>query len=238
MSESYYWNKANFEGLASLSSSLRSDSRLEYLANYCDLREKGLRRKAFESLNLFMEQTRSWDIQVQRELALRILDAHWNTQQAHQFISEPLRLGFLERVLEEWRTTERSNWLPLRYLGLLRMDACLLKEALLINPKDDFVRITIVRILVNSIEYATHHLVEGKFIGDESEAFTDLNEASTILEGMTSASAESVKVALQSLHLLLTDWCEYKPCPKGTFPDWCRERGHNHQWWSIVYYNS
>jgi hypothetical protein len=103
MGNQYYWNQKNFEGLTSLSLELRTDSRLERLARYCDLREKGLRRQALAQLRAFIEQTWSWDVTTRREAAIRILDAHWKMPQAHWFLTEPLRKQFLERVLEEWR---------------------------------------------------------------------------------------------------------------------------------------
>jgi hypothetical protein len=234
----HYWNKANFEGLASLSSALRADSRLEQLAAYCDLREKGLRRAALARLDAFIEQVRSLDVPVQRDLALRVLEAHWRTPQAHQFLTDPLRKGFLELVLDQWRTADANNPVPLRYLALLRRDRELLEEALRINPKDDLVRAALAGIFIGLVDYATHHLVEGKFIGDEGEASAALAEASSLLAGVAEASSvSSLKQDLEGLDALLTDWQQYRRAPEGTFPEWCRARNRDHQWQSIVYYD-
>jgi hypothetical protein len=237
VNELHYWNRANFEGLASLSSALRGDSRLERLAAYCDLREKGLRREAFAQLDTFLEQVRSWEVPVQRGLALQVLDAHWRTPQAHQFMTDPLRKRFLERVLEQWRGAEANNPTPLRYLALLRRDRDLLEAALRMSPKDDVVRAALAGILIGLVDYATHHLVEGKFIGDEGEAFAALAEAASLVAGVTDASsASSLKRDLEGLDALLTDWREYRQAPEGTFPEWCRARNRTHRWWNIVYY--
>src|SRR5262249_15920888 len=91
MRNQYYWNKENFEGLTSLSLELQTDSRLERLARYCDLREKGLRRQALAELRAFIEQARSSDVSAQRAAATRILDAHWRMPQARWLLTEPMR---------------------------------------------------------------------------------------------------------------------------------------------------
>lgn len=238
MRNPHYWNRANFEGLASLASAFRADPRLERLAAYCDLREKGLRRQAFAQLDAFLDQVRSWDEPDQRDLALHVLDAHWQTPQAHQFLAEPLRKRFIEPILEQWRAAEANNPVLLRYLALLRRDCVLLNEARRMNPKDDLLRATLAGILIGVVDDATHHLVEGEFIGDEAQASAALADAASVLAGVADPSAVgSLKQDLEGLAALLADWREYRQAPEGTFPEWCRSQNRSHQWWSIVYYD-
>jgi hypothetical protein len=234
----YYWNRDNFDGLTSLTSALRADPRLERLAAYCELREKGLRRQAFAELDGFLTEAASWDAEVQRALAIRVLDAHWKTPQAHQFLTDPLRKRFLERVLEEWRAADANDPVPARHLALLHGDRSLLAEALRLNPKDDAIRAALAGMLLGLVDHAAHHLVEGKFIGDENEASALLTEAGSILAGAEDAS--SVRALMQNLEELtglLSDWQEYRKAPEGTFPEWCRARNRTHRWWSIAYYD-
>jgi hypothetical protein len=238
LSKPYYWNRDNFEGLTSLASALRADARLERLAAYCDLREKGLRREAFAALDAFLSESASWDVPVQRTLAVRVLDAHWNTTEVHQFLTVPLRERFLERVLDEWRAADANDPLPARHLALLRRDRALLDEALRLNPKDDVVRAAIAGLLLGFVDYASHHLVEGHFIGDENEASAALAEAASILAGADDpSSVETLNQELEKLTSLLSDWKEYQLAPEGTFSDWCRARNRHHHWPSIVYYS-
>jgi hypothetical protein len=231
------WNQSNFESLTSLAAALRADSRLDHLAAYCELREKGLRREAFAQLDAFLNEAASWDVPVQRLLAVRVLDTHWNAPQAHQFFADPLRTRFVERVLEEWRAANANDPIPARYLALLRNDRALLDEALRLNPKDDDVRAAIARLLLSFVDHATHHLVEGRFIGDENDASTALAEAAAILAGVENTSSiQGLNENLAALTALLSDWNEYRLAPEGAFPEWCRARNRNHPWWSIVYY--
>jgi hypothetical protein len=233
----YYWNRDNFKGLAALSSAFRADSRLERLADYCDLREKGLRRQAFAQLDAFLKEAASWETPVQRELAVRVLEAHWNTQDAHQFLAEPLRKRILH-VLEEWRAADAHDPVPARYLALLHYDRSLMAEALRMNPKDGLVRVKLAKNLLSLVEYATHHLAEGKFIGDENEVSATLAEAASIVAGVEDASAKrELDKEVEELTALLSDWREYQLAPEGTFPEWCRARNRPHRWWSMHYYS-
>jgi hypothetical protein len=238
MGNQYYWNQKNFEGLTSLSLELRTDSRLESLARYCDLRVKGLRPQALTELRAFIEQARFWDVTARREAATRILDAYWKVPQAHWFLTEPLRKQLLEAVLEEWRAAEPDNPIPTRYLALLCHDRRLLYDALGMNPKDDQVRAMIAAQLIKFVDYATHHLVEGSFIGDEAESDAALVEAAAVLKEVSDpSSVQPLNDEAQSLAALLADWREYRDAPQGSFPEWCHQRNRPHHWWSIVYYD-
>jgi hypothetical protein len=234
----HYWNRANFEGLASLSAALRADSRLERLAAYCDLREKGQRREAFTELDGFLSEAAAWDVPVQRALAVRVLDAHWKAPDVHQFFTDPLRKRFVEPVLEEWRAADANDPLPVRHLALLRRDRALFDEALRLNPQDDVIRAALAGMLLGFVDHATHHLVEGYFIGNENEASSALAEAAFILAGVEDASSvQRLNQDLAEFTALLSDWNEYRLSPQGTFPEWCSERSRNHRWRSIVYYS-
>jgi hypothetical protein len=238
MTQQYYWNQENFEGLATLSAALREDSRLAALARYCDLREKGLRRQAFAELEAFLGMAGSWDALVQREAVSRILDLHWKTPQAHQFLADPLRTRFVEPVLNEWRAAEPMNSVPARHLALLRGDIELLREALRMNRRDDVLRTALAGILISFVDHATHHLVEGKFIGDEADAMAALAEAAAVLKDVSDpSSVRGLSEDVQDLSALLADWREYRKAPEASFPEWCRKRGRKHPWWNIVYYD-
>jgi hypothetical protein len=222
------WNRERFDGLASLSSQLGTDPRLEHLASYCDLREKGLRPQALKVLNAFLKQSQSWDRLTQRGIVLFILDAVWSNPKVYGFLSHPLKHGFLEPVLKEWCASEPANPVPIRYYALLRNDYKLLKEALRMNSQDDRIRTAIVAMVITGVNYETHELPYG-YIGDPAEGLDALLEAYTIIEGMTDSSRKtSLKKAVEHLSLLIVDWQQYQESPEGTFKDWCIARNHFH----------
>ena len=235
----HYWNRDNFEGLAQLAEELRSNARLHELARYCELREQGLRGEAFEALDRFLDVTLSSAVDVQREVALLVLGAHARIAAAHQFLSHPLRQRLLDPVLKAWQASEPDAATPVAELGLLHRDAELLERALDLAPSDDRVRACLVSILLGDVEYATHHLVEGKLIGTFEEACATLDQAERHIQ--TAADPTSMKgfaTEVAEHRSLLRDWSAYQQNPTGTFPEWCRERGRAHRWYSIVYYRS
>lgn len=238
MARIHYWNQASFDALVAVASVLRSDQSLELLALYCELRGKGLRQEAFRKLDTFLTAARARDPKVQRKMVLRILEIHRGLGGAHQFLSMPLKNRFIEPVLETWHREQPENAVPLRELALLRRDTAMLWDALSVCEHDDEVRVALASELLRYVEYATHHLLEGLFIGDETEAAGALDEAKAVLEGLTDPSeAQRLWEELKAMTLLLSDWGAYRAAPQGTFPEWCRERGHDHRWWSIVYYD-
>lgn len=108
----HHWNRDNLEGLAQLAAELRIDERLQDLARYCELRKRGLRAEAFEALDRFLSAMLVSSVEVQRELTLRVLNAHARTAAAHQFLSHPLRQRLLEPVLKAWCESEPDNVTP------------------------------------------------------------------------------------------------------------------------------
>jgi hypothetical protein len=234
----FFWGKDNFEGLKTLSAAFRSEPRLKPLARYCDLREKGIRRQAFAELDIFLTNTVAWDPATQRSVALQVLEAHWATPKAHQFMSEPLWKRFIVPVLERWRKDDPENPVPLSYLALVRHDEELLKDALRQDPRNDRVRASLAWKLIRFVDYATHHLVEGGFIGKEADAAAALAEADEVLKGAPDpAMFQSLKGEVERLRTLLADWDEYRAAPSGDFPEWCRQRNRSHRWWHIAYYD-
>ncbi len=235
----HYWNRDNFEGLAELAEQLHRDPRLHDLARYCELREAGRRSDALEALDRFLTAALSSTVEVQRELVLLVLGAHGRIAEAHQFLSHPLRQRLLEPVLEAWCAAEPHNATPIGELGLLHRNADLLERALELNTSDDRVRACLVSILVGQVEYATHHLGEGKLIGTFEVACATLGRAERLIETASNPGSMTGLAAEVAEHRdLLDDWNHYRQDPLGTFPEWCRERGKAHRWWSIVYYRS
>lgn len=188
------WNRANFEALKSVSNALRADPRLERLAAYCDLRERGQRRQAFVQLEAFLHEAGSRDGRTQRELAVLVLEAHLQAPQAHQFMAAPLREQFLGPVFEQWRADEAGDPVPLRSLSLLRRDRELLEAALIALPADDRVRACLAELFLEDVEYATHHASAGVLIGDQNEASALLARTASILEGVADeASVQALR---------------------------------------------
>lgn len=233
----HYWNRANFEGLSQLVETLRRDARFEELVRYCELREQGLRGESFQALDRFLTYILAQPVQVRRDVAVGVVDAHLRVPAAHQFMTQPLRQRLLEPVLIEWSASDPDCVTPMAALGLLRCDVDLLKRTLQLDPQNDRARACLVSVLLGDVEYATHHLVEDLLIGTVDDASATLDEAEghlrtaidhTLMTDLVTHAAE--------LRDLLADWRIYQVNKTGNFQEWCRARGKTHRWQTIVYY--
>lgn len=71
----HYWNRDNFVGLLELARELANTHALRVLAEYCVLREKGLRTQALARLDEFLTEAALWDIDMRRRNVLTVLQA-------------------------------------------------------------------------------------------------------------------------------------------------------------------
>ena len=178
----HYWNQDNFEGLLKLAGELEKTQELRPLAEYCVLREKGLRRKALEQLDGFLDEAARWDAEMARRNVLIVLEAAAHTPETHQFMTHPLLMGLVCPTLEQWTCDEPSAVEPLRWLGLLRSDADALKRALFMKPSDIQVRRRLINIALGAAEYATHHLGESILLGTVQETRASIASARRWIE--------------------------------------------------------
>jgi hypothetical protein len=234
----YYWNKDNFESLLELADALAADPQLVLLAEYCKLREKGLRRQAFAALDEFLTETTRWDSSSARSRALAVLNLHLETQEAHQFLSQPLLGRFLLPVLAAWHREGSASPEAIRWLGILSRDHSLVGLALERDPTDDLARRYLVDAELSHVGYATHHLDESQFIGSESDAETAIERARELLLGASDQQLfADLSSELSTLDQMLTDWVEFRESSDESFPEWCEARGRSYSWPAKFYYD-
>jgi hypothetical protein len=234
----HYWNKGNFEGLLELARELADTAELSALAEYCVLREKGLRAQALARLNDFLAEAALWDIDLARRNVATILKAASRIAEAHQFITHPLLTRLIYPTLEQWVNDEASAVEPLRWLGLLRSDPDALRHALSLAPSDVPVRRKLINFALNAADHATHHLSESVLLYKVEEARASI---ATAREWITSAPDiqpfTDLSAEADEYEQIIDDWVAYSQSPVGTFPQWCEEKGRTYSWPTIVYYD-
>lgn len=234
----HYWNKDNFEGLASLAAGLALRDDFASLAEYCRLREAGLRREAFAALASFLACADTWSKEQSQEAVDAVLALHFRTPGCHQFLSQPLLARFVFPVLQRWAADESEAITPVRWLAILRRDPKLLAKALANDPDDMVVRRMLIERRLYAVDYATHHLGEGLFIGDLDEALEDLRQASDLIERAQDREAlADLDREARQFDQMLFDWQAYQLRPVGSFPEWCAAKGRNYHWPVAVYYS-
>jgi hypothetical protein len=235
----HYWNKGNFEGLLELARELGKTPEFVALAEYCELREKGLRSQALAQLDDFLNKAALWDADLARSNVSIILQADARTPAAHQFLTHPLLTRLIYPTLEHWLTDVPSAAEPLHWLGLLRSDPDALRRALSLVPSDGPVRRRLINFALNAADHATHHLSESVLLSTTDETRESIASVRQLI-----ASAPDIKpfadlsADADEYEQMLDDWEVYNQSPDGTFPQWCEARGRTYSWPTIVYYDN
>jgi hypothetical protein len=232
-----YQNQANFEGLLDVANA--ADTRgFGHLADYCRLREKGLRARALQALDDFIAAVLAMNEADCRDAVGWVVDTILDHPEVHHLGPEPLLRRLVEPVLQQW-AEEPDATRPRRLLALLRRDGSKLRAVLQSDPGDERCRGALIGLLLDEVDYSCHHLVEGLFTGSEEQAQAILDEAKQhICQLQTAEVRERADRVHAELRLLVEDWLEFRADGSGEFPQWCANRGHHHRWWSVVYFDA
>ena len=208
------------------------------LAEYCELRERGLRSHALARLDDFLNKAALWDTDLARRNILIILQAEARTPEAHQFMTHPLLMRLIYPTLENWVTDEPSSVEPLRWLGLLRSDPDALRDALSLTPNDVPVRRRLIIFALDAADYATHHLGESVLLSTVEETRESIATARRwIVSAPEIKPFADLSAVADEYEQMLNDWEAYNQSPVGTFPQWCETKGRTYSWPTIVYYD-
>ena len=226
------------EDLLTVAAEVEDVEDLRGLAAYYRLRESGLRRRALEALDAFLTGIATWSESQRRAAAGWLMSARDRHPRLH-VLPHPLQEKLVVPALEQWMRDDPAAGAPRRWLGILRHDPDLLEEALRCDPADDIARATVVARLIRAVDFATHHLSEGTFLGSVDDALDDLRRAREHIALLQpSPRRDDFEWSANALESLIADWQEYTAEERSeSFQAWCESRGFEHDWWSIVYYD-
>jgi len=234
----YYWNKDSFVGLLELAHELEARAELAALAEYCVLREKGLRAQSLSRLKDFLNESVLWNTNLARRNVLIILQANARNRSAHQFMTYPLLKQLIYPTLERWIAEEPTAVEPLRWLGLLRSDTGALRRALSLAPNDIPVRRSLVNFELDVADHSTHHLSESILLLSVEETRESIANAKQWIDTAPDIRPFDDLIAeIDEYEQMLDDWFAYNKSPVGTFPEWCKAIGHTYSWPTVVYYD-
>lgn len=161
----WYWNVENFNGLKEIGDKYSHLKEFKHFANYCLLKEKGIKKDALKSIEEFIIRASSQDKLKQREIALELVALSYNNQHVHQLIPFPLQT-YLINVFTGWSEENNSNSTVYRWFGYVTNDYDKYRKALEIDANDQISIIELVKIKLKVVDFQTHHLSEARFIGD------------------------------------------------------------------------
>ncbi|MEQ9379730.1 MAG: hypothetical protein RJP95_02620 [Pirellulales bacterium] len=234
----WYWNQDNFEGILAVADSIAHESRWSDFAEYCRLREKGLRKKALASIDNLITAADSWPTNERRRFVTWIIEAQQRLPEVHQLIVTPLQRKLIEPTLDEWSHAHPGDPIPKRLLGLATGNVDCFQQALDLAPDDDISRFRIISRLVYDVDYQCHHLPD-YFIGEPSKALDDLNVARDLSKLFVDKSiAESLADEFTELTNKVNDWVVFQSSHQKSFAGWCDDNKRNYTWCRAYHYDA
>ncbi len=233
----WYWNQSNFEGLLAVGDSIATEVLWRSFADYCSLREKGLRKQALASIDRLICQSADWTDEERRRFTNWIYETHLGSPEVHQLIVTPLNQQLLIPTLETWIADDPANATPRRWLGFATGNYTHFTEALSRNPKDDISRYRLAWGHLDDVDYQCHHLPE-YFIGDPADALKLLDDARDLCKCFCDPRLmPSLEVKLTILYGKVNDWITFQESGGNSFSDWCRKNDRAYEWVSAIYYD-
>jgi hypothetical protein len=114
-----------------------------------------------------------------------------------------------------------------------------LKKALEIDDSDLIARKALITLILDGVSFATHHIDDSVFLGDEVQVVKALD---VVRHQLSKLPDDPYRMTLGSCYAnqnqLVNSWIEYQAKPEGTFPDWCLKRRRKCQWSGISYYGT
>ncbi|MDR0194466.1 MAG: hypothetical protein LBI73_05030 [Myroides sp.] len=145
-------------------------------AEYCTLREKGLRKASFAVLNEFLVEVRQWTYEQKKSFVICLMQFCETVPDAdYGPLPTPLVQQVVVPTLETWCESELEDSTPFRWLGIYFYHLEYLYKALEVDATDDRARGRIVSDSIGHIEFSTHHLPD-YFIGEPNEVVDKAKE--------------------------------------------------------------
>lgn len=138
-------------------------------ANYCLNREKGLRKEAFISLNIFLKNTETWTVEQKKDFVNFLFLVFETVKDAdYGGFPQPLSEKLIKPTLLEWCKIEQKNNNPFRWYGKYFRSEEHLFKALKLEPTDNLARTTLISWWSYNLYYSVHHLPD-YYIGDPKQ---------------------------------------------------------------------
>ncbi|MFK2825232.1 hypothetical protein QYG89_05975 [Bacillus sp. B190/17] len=219
----------------------------EYLEKYpsfkefCLYKEKGLRKKAFNSLHSFIEEAKHWDQNQKKDFVSWLFKVFEKSENVHHILVHPLEENLLKPFLKEWMSEESKDPLPFRWYGLFfntenRMKY--LEKALEIGGKgEQRVLLKMIDMYFYSLWYSFHHISEDLYLGDVEEDKNILLKTEELCIDVKDVhSKKNVIETVDYYQNLLKDWIDFKSQDKEEFVKWCADNGKEYEWTDSYYY--
>lgn len=155
-------SKDQNEALITVGQAALSNPEWTAYAHYCFDREKGLRKRALEHLDRFLEISLQWPLEKKIDFVNFLFPYIEGLPTGGDgLLSYFLSHKLIKPTLKAWCDTETTNGNPLRWYGTFYRSEAHLHQALNMNPDDDRARQTLIDWWSYTIYFSVHHLPDG-----------------------------------------------------------------------------
>ncbi|USD84650.1 hypothetical protein M5E02_04375 [Bacillus safensis] len=208
---------------------------------YCVRKEQGLRKDALKVLQIFIEEMKENDFEVQREFAAWLFEWIERFEDGHQLLVYPLVNGVIQPVFQTWENVDPMDVRPYRWQGLFVHQGeglpHLLKALELGGSKEQRVIVQICEVYLSALWYSFHHIHEDLYLSTyekDQERIQGIESVMMLIQDKRTRT----NVLKQAVYYgqLLTDWMAFQQTETRGFMKWCAERKKPYEWVEAFYY--
>lgn len=174
---------------------------LKKYADYCRLRDKGMRKEAFDSLGKFIDTARKWPLHDRTTFADWILEVEDHIPEIEQteVIPKEMQSSLLNPTIKEWALAEPENPAPWRWMDTQKS----LKKAVRLSAQETIARRRLARAYLNRTEFNARELPY-EYHGDPFADYKRLVDARKLLEELDNFDIRPSDASLKTRILRLT----------------------------------
>lgn len=211
------------------------------LKDFFVLKEKGLRKQAFQALSSFLDEATLWNDYQQQDFACWLFSICEEVEEFDDEFVHPLEENLLKPILSKWMVDKATDPRPYRWFGLFMnsdKSSEFLKRAFELGGKDEQQALEgLISIKLDSLWYSFHHISEDLFLGNLEEDAVILEELQHFQNLLADAEfREVVEKEINYYRDLLKEWTLFQNGQHKDFVGWCKERGKRFDFVEAFYY--
>ncbi len=213
----WFWRQRSFEGLTEVAVEAAKNPDTVLYAKYCEYREQGTRKMAFEELDRFIESARTWHLEKRFRFVDWLNSVIYHNPDFYDLIPYPLNKQIFEPTLKEWISVNPDDPVGYRWLG----GTDNLRKAVRLSDSEQIARLKLIKSLFYRVDYSVHHLPEA-YIGDPGEDLMVLHEISELIPSVEDVQVARASLAKHGDYLeLVQSYLDYFEAGSSTsFEDW------------------
>ncbi|WP_309244910.1 hypothetical protein [Bacillus sp. WMMC1349] len=209
--------------------------------NFCLLKEKGLRKESFKSLNSFIEEVNKWNTEEQQQFGSWLFGLFEISENIHHVLVHPLEEKILKPLLDDWMISNHNDSRPYRWYGLFlntEQKADYLKLAIEKGGNSEQKAILeLIDLYFYYLWYSFHHISEDLYLGDIEEDKDFIDKIESLNNRMVNEQyKKGIYDDLTYYKNLLNDWIGFKNESSNGFVKWCTDNGKEYEWTKSYYY--